>query len=186
MKLRLARAIGRRYGRPRGLLSGAVGLLGAAIVVWSLTASPLSLINASSQPVTTRVCINRFYSFTAGCQRATHTVTQAQAGQTYIVTQVPPGASKVDEYQILGNDPGGGTTQVADRAINSALPRYVLALSDLWSSQGAKVTPGSYQLITVSGNHNSSYSIRVESSPKPAHPTTTTTSSTTTSTGSAP
>ncbi len=186
MKIPISWTFDSRQGQPRSdRLSAAVGLLGAAIVVWSLTASPLSLVNASSQPVTTRVCINRYYSFSTGCRHATHTVTQAQAGQTYIVTQVPPGASKVDEYQIRTNQ-GGGTTQVASRTINSAVPRYVLALSDLWGSQGAKVTPGSYQLVTVSGNHNSSYTLRVEFSPKPAHPTTTTSSTTTTSTGSAP
>ncbi len=59
----------------------------------------------------------------------------------------------------------------------------MLVLSDLWGSQGAKVTPGSYELITISGKASTKYPLTVEaSSPKPTNTSTTSTTSTTTST----
>jgi len=128
----------------------------------------VSLTTTSSASATTAVCINRYYSFTHGCRQETHSITKPQAGQTYVITKVPSGAQGVDEYQIVQNNQGGGTTQVADRTINSTVPRYVLVLTDLWSSQGAKVTPGSYELITISGKTSTKYPLTVEaSSPKP-------------------
>lgn len=149
--------------------STALGCLGLAVILWNVGGGIWNAATATRKSVT-HICRAAHYGI-KGCSQSDHTMNPPQAGRAYIVTDVQGANIGVDQYRVVQEYVNGSTFEVANKSTNVTVPHYVIALSDLWNSQGAKIRPGAYTIYTDYSNGNSvPYTLTITQPPKPPKP----------------